>query len=183
MISFITSNPGKFEYASRELKRYGVTLEQKSLDIVEIQSSNTQDITLDKARKAYDILHKPLIVTDANWNIPSLNGFPGAYMHDICRWFTTEDFLNLLKDKEDKSLIREYVAVYKDKDVEKVFTSTFKGRFIDTPKGKGGTNVDKITTFRKDGKTSSECNDENINFQEFKQHPLWKDVGEWLSSR
>lgn len=182
MISFITTNKSKFEYASKELFKYGITLKQESPEIVEIQSSNIQDVTKDKAEKAFKMLHSSLIITDTGWEIPALNGFPGAYMHDVAQWFSSEDFLNLLKKKNDKSIIFRYVAIYKDDKREKLFDISLNGKFVNTPKGNNGNSVDKIVTFRKDGKTSAECNDEGINFHDYSEHPLWKVVGEWLKT-
>lgn len=180
MISFITTNKSKFEYASKELFKYAIELKQKSIEIVEIQSNNIQEVTKDKAEKAFKILNTPLIVTDTGWEIPALNGFPGAYMHDVAKWFSSEDFLNLMEKKNDKSIVFRYVAIYKDEKKEKLFDISLNGKFVSTPKGNNGNSLDRIVTFRKDNKTSAECNDEGINFHDYPEHPLWKVMGEWI---
>ena len=182
MIYFITSNKDKYNYASKELLKYNISLKQKNLSINEIQSSDIKRISLDKSIKAFKIIKTPLIVTDTGWNIPSLNGFPGAYMHDITRWLKSNDFLNLMKDKNEKTILFNYIAIYKDNLKSKLFNITLNGEFLEKSKGKNGSTLDKVVTFRKDKKTIAECEDKNITFHDFPEHPLWKKVGKWLKS-
>jgi len=82
-IYFVTENSDKFDTARRVLLSSGITLEQSSQDIDEIQSEHIEKIALDKARKAYNILQQPLFVSDDSWNIVGLRGFPGPYMKSV----------------------------------------------------------------------------------------------------
>jgi XTP/dITP diphosphohydrolase len=180
MIYFITSNPYKFSYAKKELKSYGIDIEQKKLDIKEIQSEDVSIVLTDKADKAFKEIKKPLLITDSSFSIPSLNGFPGPYMHSITNWFSTDDFLNLMRDKENKSILLEYYAIYKDKNTEKLFKLSLSGEFIQESIGEDGSSLDKVVTFRKDQKTIAECEDLNMNYHDLDNHPLWSKVGPWL---
>lgn len=180
LIYFITGNTGKFKYASKELEKYGITIQQKELDILEIQSPDIEEVTKNKAQQAFEQIKKPLLITDSGWNISALNGFPGPYMHDVNNWLSNKDFLKLMEGKKDKTIYLEYITVYMDENIEKVFKSSFKGYLIKEEKGQGGNEFDRIVTFRKDGQTSAQCHDKGINFHDFPEHPLWKQVGEWL---
>lgn len=180
MIYFITSNKDKFIYAHKELAQYGIELVQKTLPIIEIQSENPIDITLDKANKAYQLVNSPILITDSSWSIPALNGFPGPYLHDINNWFTPDDFINLMSKKTDKSIIFHYIAVYKTGDICKTFDITLQGRFLTKAFNGEGTSLDRLVTFRDDQRTLAECAVSGGNFYPMPEHPLWKKVGTWL---
>ena len=106
---YVTGNSYKFKNAKKYAERFGFDLVQKKLNIKEIQSGSVENIAKEKAKQAFKILNKPLIVSDSGWNIPSLRGFPGPYMQYINQWFRSEDFLKLIKDKKDKSIILEHI--------------------------------------------------------------------------
>lgn len=100
----------------------GIEIVQKQVEIDEIQSTNPNAISIDKAEKAYNIVKKPLVVTDTFWRIPALNGFPGAYMKDVANWFSSEDFLWILEKKENRQIFFSEIITYKDAETIKQFT-------------------------------------------------------------
>ena len=85
----------KFNHAKESLAKFGVDLEQKDLDIDEIQSDSISKIAEDKAKKAFAILQEPLVVSDSGWEIPALNNFPGPYMKYVNHWFSVRFFSGL----------------------------------------------------------------------------------------
>ena len=80
-LTYVTGNNGKFEEVRNFLaqEKSPIELEQKSLPIFEIQSLDQKAVALDKARQAYAILKKPLIVDDAGIYFPKYNSFPGVF--------------------------------------------------------------------------------------------------------
>jgi len=80
---FVTGNPSKLAEAKKVAKRYDIDLQSKTLEIAEIQSSDPMAVAKAKVKTAYQILQCPVITHDSSWSIPTLNGFPGAYMHDL----------------------------------------------------------------------------------------------------
>ena len=96
-IYFITGNARKVGEAKLACELAGIEIVQQQVEIDEIQSTVPHAISIDKAEKAYNLIKKPLVVTDTFWRIPALNGFPGAYMKDIANWFSSEDFLSLME--------------------------------------------------------------------------------------
>jgi non-canonical purine NTP pyrophosphatase (RdgB/HAM1 family) len=180
MILYITSNQNKILKARQLLEPFGIKVEGLKVDgIIEPQTEDIVEISKLKAQQAYEKVQKPLIVSDGSWNIPALNGFPGPYMAYVNKWFTSQDFLNLMKDKENKEIILRECVTYIDKDKTKTFISDTKGFFVEKESGKS-TPVDQVISFRRDGKTPAQCHNEGI--VGIPQNDLWNEVGKWLKT-
>ncbi len=180
MLLYITSNQQKIVTANRLLAPFGISVEGLKVDgIIEPQTEDIVEISKIKAQQAYDKVQKPLIVSDGSWIIPALNGFPGPYMAYVNKWFTSQDFLNLMRDKQNKEIILRECVTYIDKNQIKSFTSDTKGYFVDKESGKA-TPVDQVISFRDDGKTTAQCENEGI--MRIPQSDLWNKVGEWLKT-
>jgi len=175
-IFYITGNKYKLENAKRYTKKLGVELIQKKLDIEEIQSDSIVEIAKGKAKQAFEIFKKPLIVSDSGWKIPALKGFPGPYMHYINNWFSPEDFLALMKNKKNKSVILEHVICGISSKGIKIFKKEFIGKFVESPKG-NGLSSDRVISFRDDKYTIAEC--ENTNQDSVDDTDLWKGIYKW----
>jgi len=179
MLLYITSNQNKIDTANKRLNPFGIKVEGLKVDgIIEPQSEDIIEISQMKAKQAFEKVQKPLIVSDGGWYIPALNGFPGPYMAYVNRWLTSQDFLNLMKDKENKEIILRECVTYIDKNQIQSFTSDTKGSFVEKETGEL-TPLDQIITFRDDKKTVAKCvNDGEVGVP---QNELWNEVGEWLS--
>jgi len=175
-IFFVTENSYKFKDAKDHAGKIGFDVVQKKLKIKEIQSGSIEDIAKNKARQAFEILKKPLVVTDSGWNIPSLKGFPGPYMHYINQWFDAEDFLKLMKGRKDRSIILEYVICAASSKGLKIFKKTFNGKFINHPKG-SGLPSDRVVILGKNKYTIAE-RQKNDNGS-VDNDDLWKKVYQW----
>lgn len=182
-----TGNFGKFATGRDTLEQYGIELIQNPIDVDEIQGSDYEKIAIDKAKKAYEIIQQPLVVTDDCWDICALNGFPGAYMKEVNGWFSVDDFLTLLKDKNDRSVVLIQNLAYIDRKVIKTFTYEAKGEFILTPKG-----LDSAPPWAKimvmngyAGKTIAEVYADEANGTKDSEHDkdtaqAWHKLGNWL---
>lgn len=81
---FATGNNVKFRMATETCKRYGLELQQISLDLPEIQAHDGETVARDKALRVFEELQKPIIVSDDSWLIPGLKNFPGP-IYEICQ--------------------------------------------------------------------------------------------------
>lgn len=132
---FATGNKDKFGRAFLVAKKNGITLEQKDIDIDEIQSEIHEEILIDKLKKAYELLQQPVIVSDDAWSIPELNGFPGSYMKSMTTWFSTEDFLRLCEPLKDrKAVLHQYLA-YTDGKNEIILNHDTEGKILREARG------------------------------------------------
>lgn len=77
--TIVTGNPGKLAEFKRLLPS-GLTFEAVAIDLPEIQSLDSEEIVADKARRAFEIVSKPLIVEDVTAGIDKLNGLPGPFI-------------------------------------------------------------------------------------------------------
>ncbi len=180
MLLYITANHNKVVTANRFLKPFGISVEGLKIDgIIEPQTEDILEISKIKAQQAYEKVQKPLVVSDASWIIPALNGFPGPYMAFVNKWFTSQDFLNLMKDKENREIIIRECVTYIDNNQTKSFIADTNGYFVEKEAGKA-TPIDQVISFREDGKTTAQCENEGI--MRIPQSDLWNKVGEWLKA-
>jgi XTP/dITP diphosphohydrolase len=73
----VTGNIHKWNEAQRIL---GHPLERISLELPEVQAATTKEVALIKAKAAYEILGRPVIVEDAGLEFAALGGFPGPFI-------------------------------------------------------------------------------------------------------
>ena len=76
-VYFATTNKEKLLIAQTVCSQFDIEVFQANADIDEIQGEDPGPIVKDKARRAYELLLKPIVVSDDSWAIPALNGFPG----------------------------------------------------------------------------------------------------------
>ena len=180
-INYITENKNKLESAKSFFEKYNIEIKQKVLPIYEIQSADGIEIATSKAQQVWEIIKEPLFISDSFWTISSLNGFPGAYMKYMNDWFSPEDFLNLMKDKKDRTIILRNTIVYIDKNNPHIFTNDYYGKILtEKYKGNYSYSLDAIVSFSKDGKSIAE-EIENRNFTE--KDNCWLNLAEWLKSK
>ncbi|MDD4381822.1 MAG: non-canonical purine NTP pyrophosphatase [Candidatus Dojkabacteria bacterium] len=178
MILYITSNQNKIVTANRLLKPFGISVEGLKVDgIIEPQMEDIEEISKFKAQQAFDKIQRPLIVSDCSWMIAALNGFPGPYMAFVNKWFTFQDFLNLMRDKKNKEIVLRECVTYIDEKQLKTFIHDTKGLLLERESGKA-TPIDQIITFREDKKSVAQCQNENL--PRIPQNELWNEVGNWL---
>lgn len=147
------------------------------MEFQEIQSGNAEEIALDKSRQAFDTLRMPVVVADTFWTIPALNGFPGAYMKDVTRWFGPEDFINLLLPYEDKRVRFTETVVYRDQSQHKTFAGDYWGVISAVPRGEGIA-IEQVAEFN--GKTIAEWR----NLGRYSHEPrdfVWSELAEWYA--
>ena len=184
-ITFITGNPHKLEEAKSVLKNYEIVVESLQFDIEEIQHYNPLEITKAKVRAAYEKAGQSVVVNDSSWEIPALGGFPGGYMKDVVNWFTAEDFLALMKDKNDRRIILHDVVAYFDGEQLELFIYDQTGVFINEPRGEGTSMNQVVSMENSGGLTIAEefalrHDGVEINPSHF-QH--WQKFGEWFTAR
>lgn len=181
---FATTNKDKIQIAQTVCANTKITVKPVSLEIDEIQGENPETIIQDKARRAYEQLNEPVIVSDDSWDIRALNGFPGAYMKSINHWFTPDDFLRLMNGVKDRRVtIHQYLA-YTDGVNTKIFTNLIKGKIIHEARGNSvqSPNMTVIVLDSDNGKTLAEVYEEGTKAIEarYKNRPdAWHEFIKW----
>ncbi len=135
-ITFVTSNKGKYSSAKRFLKKYGITVVQRDVEVPESRGS-LEEIAIHKARYAYQLLKEPLIVMDAGFFVPSLNGFPMMFTNFVLGTIGNEGILKLVEDKDRACGFKE-VLCYQESAHKKprLFKRVVEGRLAHGPRGR-----------------------------------------------
>ena len=175
-VIFVTGNQRKLGEAKRACDLYNIEIINQSYDIDEIQSSDPRQVTEHKVRAAYALAKQPVVVTDTCWSIPALNGFPGAYMKDIANWFSEQDFLNLMADKDDHRISFTENIAYYDGETLQFFSKEFWGTIV-PPRGTGNS-IENVAEF--EGKTLGEHRSEG-GYSHAPEDYVWADFATWYT--
>lgn len=181
-VLFATGNKRKIHECRTVLDRYGIDVESMSVDIDEIQHHDPAEITKAKARAAYGVVSRPVVVQDTSWSIPSLGGFPGGYMKDTAQWWKAQDWMSVMAPYEDRRIIcHEHIAYFDGQDIHH-FESTYECVFVDSPRGNPEKNNSLelvVGTTMKE--TFAESHDRGAVGSDDSEH--WRIFAEWCSAR
>ena len=143
-IIFVTTNDDKWQVAVCVLREYPIELKRAQIETPEIQSMEVEQIAGYSSEYAANRLRKPVIVTDVGYFVSALNGFPGPFQKYVNGWLTPDDFINLMKPYEDRSVkVKECLAFCEPGGEPVCFTSTLNATIAREPAGKGRT-LDQI---------------------------------------
>lgn len=181
MLYYVTGNKDKVVSANISLKPYGLSLQARPFPFIEIQADSLEENARHKADQAFAVIREPLVINDTAWAIEALGGFPGIYMQYINRWFTAQDFLNLMQSHQDRTITMHQAVCYKDHAQTQMFSWNSKGRLLMAPQGHGRPG-DTISTFRADQKTLAQCIAEGIRFTDGSE-TIWDAFAEWYQNQ
>lgn len=120
----VTGNSGKVASLQRKLENYNINVEQVKLDLFEIQSDDLEEVSVNKAKQAFEILKKPLVVDDSGFFIKNLNGFPGVYTKYVLGSIGVDGIMDIMKDKDNRECTFKSVVTFVDANGK---TTVFKG--------------------------------------------------------
>lgn len=178
-LGFVTGNEFKFRDAYAILDGFGIEIEQLDLPVVEIQSDDKEAIATHKAKEAYRLAGRPVVVQDTFWNILALRGFPGAFMSYVTDWLRAEDFLALMADKKDRTIIRTHSIAYYDGKRSKLFSKDFSGTITTEPRGESRFSIDRIVVSAGQTKTIAEIRQEEGVSSISRDDSLWGEFAKW----
>jgi non-canonical purine NTP pyrophosphatase (RdgB/HAM1 family) len=176
-IRFATGNARKLGEARLGCAPFGITIQPFNVTFQEIQASDPIAIALHKSQQAFDQVGGPVVVADTFWAIPALNGFPGAYMKEVTRWFRPEDFINLLRPYADRQICLYETVVYRDAERERVFAGEYQGEIVQEPRGEG-LPIEQVAAFN--GQTIAERMEQGY-FSHDPEDFIWSEFAEWYA--
>jgi non-canonical purine NTP pyrophosphatase (RdgB/HAM1 family) len=180
-LAFVTGNAHKFHDLEVICRPFGIEIEQLNLPVDEIQSHDTEKIALHKAKHAYKLADRPVVVQDTFWNILALRGFPGAYMSYMCDWLKAEDFLALMAGKQDRTVIRTHTVVYFDGKRPKVFSKDFPGIIANEVRGVSPYVIDQIIISAGQTQTNAEIRQATNLSSISAEESVWQEFAKWYS--
>ncbi len=179
-IIFATGNQRKIQEAHNTLSPFSIEVRSQSVAIDEIQHADASEIAKAKAKAAFEIILRPVVVSDTSWSIPALSGFPGGYMKDTADWWQPEDWIQIMARHSDKTIYcNEHVAYFDGKELQH-FEHAYKGFFTDAPRGTYGNSIEKVVCLYAN-QTLSEMHDELGIASAGETLHHWQKFGEWYS--
>ncbi len=130
-LHYVTTNPGKFTEVSDYLHAAApqLKLKQFSPDIVEIQTSDQMAIAVDKAKKAWALLKKPLLLDDAAIYFEKYHKFPGTLSKFVSEGLGFEGIHRLI-DPDDRAYFLLYMVYIDAPDSMHIFEGRCDGKLI-----------------------------------------------------
>lgn len=173
-IHFVTSNQRKIMDARAACSLFDIEVEPLEFPIDEIQHHDPLQISRHKAQQAYQLAKQPIVINDASWSIPALNGFPGGYMKEVAAWFSPDDFIRLVQGKDNRICCIETV-IYIDGDHQEVFQGEYWATVSPKPRGVGNS-IEQVAVFG--GKTIGEYRAAGKLAIDPKDY-IWHDFAKW----
>lgn len=140
-LTFITGNAEKATQLGRHL---AFDVAHKKLDVPEIQSLDLEEVALDKAKRAYEILSTPVLVEDTALTFTALGSLPGP----LIKWFLialgNDGLTKLLDGYTDRSAKAEVCFVLCDAGGTHLFKGSRSGTIAERPRGEKGFGWDPI---------------------------------------
>lgn len=137
----VTSNVNKWQEAQRILQR---PVERTALDLDELQAESVSDVALAKAKAAFEILKRPVIVEDAGVELLGLGGFPGPF---IKYWEKLGGLVSICRaaDGLNDRRVRAVCALGLCSDQRhEVVVGVVEGTLAEQPRGQSGFGWDAI---------------------------------------
>ncbi len=133
-IYFVSNNLNKYSEIESMLNDKIIDLDLKFCKqyIIEIQDEKIENIAMEKAKSAYNIVKKPILIEDDGLFINSLNGFPGQYSKFFFNSIGNKGIIRLLKGSSDRSAFFKSIFVYNDGSIAKVFYGKINGKISST---------------------------------------------------
>lgn len=152
-LTFITGNPHKAEFLEKWL---GLPIAHHKLELDEIQSLDLHEVAEHKARQAYAIMKKPVLIEDASLSFTAMGRLPGTYI----KWFIEEigyDGLRTLAKglPHRRAIGRVCYALYDGSELH-FFDGEMRGSISAEARGSGGFGFDPVFINEGDTRTRAE---------------------------
>ncbi|NHJ86460.1 MAG: non-canonical purine NTP pyrophosphatase [Asgard group archaeon] len=137
-LTFVTNNKEKIADIRYMLGRdYNIEI-ISDLDLIEIQSLSVEEVITYKAKQAFDLLKKPVIVSDSGLEIPALKNFPGALVKFVNETIGQKGIVKLLENIDNrKAYVIAAIAFCDNPDNVVVFAEKTEGTIAYELKGDG----------------------------------------------
>lgn len=156
---FITGNQHKADYLAKWL---GMPIEHEKIDLEEIQSLDPQAVGEDKARRAFEMLGRPVLVEDTSLTFTAMGQLPGTFI----KWFLQElgaDGLCKLADGlPDRGAEASIMYCLYDGKQMHHFARTVAGRIAPEPRGTYGFGWNAVFMPNGTDKTYAEMTDDEL---------------------
>lgn len=148
---YVTGNEHKAKHFAIMM---GMDIPHVSVDVDEIQSLDLREVVEHKARAAYEIVGKPVIVEDTSVRFKALGALPGTFI----KWFMQElghEGLCRLVDGQDRTVFAGAAMAYFDGENMTIFERELEGEILEHPAEGGLSGFGWNVIFRPKGTDTS----------------------------
>lgn len=129
---YVTGNAGKFEEVKNFIDRanLNINLKQIDIDLPEMQTLDQKAIALDKAKQAWQLVQKPLLVDDAGIYFEAYHRFPGSLTKFVYQGIGFKGIFKLLEE-DHRAYFLIYLVYIDGPDSYKIFEVRCDGKIVE----------------------------------------------------
>jgi len=127
-IYFLSSNKEKIKEVKLHLKKFGIDVIGKRVEITENEFKTQEQIAKEKAVQASKLVKKSVIVEDTGLYLLAYKHFPGIHAKFVFNGIGLKGILKLLKGKDRKAYFKTIVSYCKPGENPIIFTGVCKGK-------------------------------------------------------
>ena len=127
-IYFLSSNKEKIKEVKLHLKKFGINVIGKRVEITENEFETQEQIAKEKAAQAAKLVKKPVIVEDTGLYLLAYKNFPGIHAKFVFKGIGLKGILKLLEGKDRRAYFKTVVSYCKPEKKPMIFTGICKGR-------------------------------------------------------
>lgn len=181
-ITYVTGNWAKILSARQILEPLGFEVEQKKIEVPELQDDSIEEVAKYSAKFASEKLKCSVLKNDTGLCVEALNGFPGPYTHYVDDTLKEDGILKLLEGVENRKAFFIEVLAYCEYGKEPVtFKSITNGTIAKKKSGKYGWSWDFIFIPEGETKTLGNFNDD-IRFKYWNMNG-YHELAEYLNKK
>jgi XTP/dITP diphosphohydrolase len=132
---FVTSSPHKHREAQEILE---LSLQRVALDLPELQGLDVVAVAREKARAAYGLLARPVLVEDTSLELAALGGFPGPLIRWLLEAAGAAAIPRLLDSFPSRAARARCAALVWDGEHEWLGIGDVAGRIAEVTRGASG---------------------------------------------
>ncbi|HEX4440031.1 MAG TPA: non-canonical purine NTP pyrophosphatase [Thermoanaerobaculia bacterium] len=149
---FVTSRAEK----AKEAERLGFVVERLDLELPEPQALDPSKIVEEKAKTAYAMLSRPVLVEDSGLSIDAWGGFPGALVKWLEKSAGVDAITRMLEPFPDRGAIAACAIAYTDGGEVVAARGETRGVIAPSPRGSNGFGWDTIFVPEGESRTFAE---------------------------
>jgi XTP/dITP diphosphohydrolase len=156
VITFVTTNEGKFKEVFDKLLERGIRIERADRSYPEVQADSLEKIVRFGATVLDEQMPGDYLIDDSGLFIDALNGFPGPYSSYVYKRLGCAGILKLMPGARDRAAAFETVLLMRRKGEHHTFRGTCRGTIADAERGKAGFGFDPIFLPERETRTFAE---------------------------
>jgi len=157
VITFVTTNPGKFREVSAKLAPLGIRMRRLDRAYPELQADRLRDVVTFAAGVVARQVPGEFLIDDSGLFVDALGGFPGVYSSYVYRTIGPRGVLALMTREARRSARFETVFLLGGPGrPPRIFRGVCEGSIARAPRGRGGFGFDPIFVPRGSRRTFGE---------------------------